>query len=138
MPRRPKRNCEQNPLEKGSHSVDLKELAIHALKSFFEQKSWFIGGPIPQKELLSEESIKTILRTPFDDATFTFLHEHCLIRVPQPDSYTEKSVPWTVAFLISLLGEMKALGLPKDFQPGLALLYFKFCKGLKVPPPPLL
>lgn len=137
MPRRPKRNCEENPYEKGVHSVDLKELASHSLDSFFKTKSWFVGGPIPKKDLFSDDSIKTVLRTPFDDKTFTFLHEECLVKVPQASWYTETSVPWTVAFLIQLINEMKSLGLPKDFQPGLLLLYFKFCKGIKIPPPPI-
>lgn len=132
MPRKPKRNCEQNPYEKGTHVQDLKELAQKSIESFFDKKSWFIGGPIPQKILFSEDSIKTVLRTPFDDETFKFIHNKCLTTVKKPFSYTEKTVPWSVTFLIKLINEMKSLGLPKELQPGLLLLYFEFCKGVKV------
>ncbi len=138
MSRRPKRYCEGDLYEKGDNAPDLKKLARYAIESFLSKKSWFAGGPIPRRELYTDNNIKTILRTPFDDKTFKFIHEECLTKVDQPRWYTEKTVSWQVTFLIQLLNEMKALGLPKDFQPGLVLLYFKFCVGVNVPPPPML
>jgi len=138
MPRKAKRDCAENPLEKGQHAPDLRNLAIYSIKTFFEDKSYFCGGTIPERELLSENSIKTVLRTQNDDPTFKFIHEQCLERLPVPKNANESSIPWTVQFLISLLTDMKKKWLPKDFQPGLLLLYFKFCKGHRIPPPPLL
>lgn len=133
MPRRSKRNCQENPYENGVHSVDLKDLAKNALESYFKNKNWFVGGPIPERYLLSEESIKMVLRTPFDDPTFDFIHENCLSNEIAPRWYKERGVPWSVTFLIQMLKEIKSLGIPKEFQPGLVLLYFKFCKGVKIP-----
>lgn len=139
MPKREKRSCESNPLEKGCHAVDLRQLAIETLQTYFSNKSWFVGGSIPVRELLSDSSVKTILRTQFDDVTFNYIHEQCLSKVPAPAGFeAEPNMPWSVVFLLQLLSEMKMMGFPKDFQPGLILLYFKFCKGQKIPPPPLI
>lgn len=138
MPRRDKRNCDDNPFEKGCHAPDLKKLAIDCLTEYFKDKSWFVGGPIPDRVLFSDSSIKTVLRTQFDHATFSHIHDMCLPRIRQPSDYTETSVPWSVAFLIRLLNSMKSRSVPKEFQPGFALLYFHFCVGCPIPKPPLL
>lgn len=136
MPRKAKRDCEENPLETGTHSVDIKELAIFSIKAFFEDKSWFCGGPIPETELITPETIKTVLRTPNDDETFDFIHKKCLAVIPRPRQYRQTANPWTIQMLLDLLKDMRRQWLPKDFQPGLLLLYFKFCKGIQIPPPP--
>ena len=138
MSRRPKRTCEEIQFEKGCHAPDLRKMALEGIKNYFADKSWFIGGPIPECELLTDLSIDTVLKTPFNGDTFDFIHNECLKKVPQPKSFVDQGVPWTVSFLIKMLSDMKKLGLPKDFQPGFALLYFKFCKGVKIPLPAIL
>lgn len=138
MPRRPKRNCEDNPLEKGTHAPDLRQLARSAIKDFLQDKERHSGGNISQTELYSDDSIKTVLRTQFDDATFEYIHENCLSRIPPSKKYRDATVPWPVHVLLGLLTELKYLQIPKELQPGLLLLYFKFCKGFDIPPPPLL
>lgn len=137
MPKRERRNCENNPLEKGCHAPDQRKSAIECIQTFFRNKNWYLGGPIPERELLTEVSVKTVLRFQFDDETFNYIHDRCLSRLTQPRDYTEPTVPWTVSFLIGLLREMNRAHIPKDFQPGMLLLYFKFCEGNEVPPPPL-
>ena len=138
MPRRAKRDCESNPLEKGLHAPDLKALAIESIKAFLHGREHHSGGTIPEKELYSDSSLKTVLRTQFDDKTFEYIHKRCLSQIPRDPSYRETTVPWNVHYLLGLLKELKGLTLPKDFQPGLLLLFFKFCKGFEIPPPPLL
>lgn len=138
MPRRAKRDCENNPLEKGQHAPDLRELARLSLKAFLQSKTHHSGGSIPEKELFSDASFKTVLRTPFDDKTFHYIHDKCLPTIPKQKWYKDATVPWTVHVLLGLLAELKMLQIPKEIQPGLLLLYFKFCKGCEIPPPPLL
>lgn len=138
MPRRAKRDCESNPLEKGLHAPDLKELAKYSIRMFLQGKAYYLGGCIPEKDLFSADSLKTVLRTQFDDDTFEYIHIRCLSLLPPDKKYKESTIPWNVHYLLGLLRELKWLMLPKDFQPGLLLLYFKFCKGLEIPPPPLL
>lgn len=137
MPRRSKRDVE-NPYEKGFHSVDFRKLAETYIRSFFKEKSWFCGGPIPQRELISDFSIKTVLRTQFDERCFDFIHYKCLPLVPNIENFKDNTVTWEVHCLLQLINELKSLGVPKEFQPGIILLYFKFCKGQKILLPPLL
>lgn len=137
MPRRSKRDVD-NPYEKGSHAVDFHKLAETCIRLFFEDKSWFCGGPIPQRELISEFSIQTVLRTRFDDRCFDFIHNECLPKIPNTKVFDNNTVTWEVHCLLQLISELKYLGVPKEFQPGLLMLYFKFCKGQKILPPPLL
>lgn len=137
MPRKSKRDVE-NPYEKGSRSVDFRKLAETYIRSFFEDKSWFCGGPIPQRELLSDFSIKTVLRTQFDRRCFDFIHYECLPLISNTEGFKDNTVTWEVHCLLQLISELKYLGVPKEFQPGLLMLYFKFCKGQKILPPPLL
>jgi hypothetical protein len=118
-------------LDEDENSLDLRNLAIFCIKSFFVGKKKESGESIPVKELLSDLSVKTVLRTPFDDDTFLFIHENCLSQIPKPADY-ETPISWPVFYLLGLLSEMRKLGLPKDFQPGLVLLYFKFCKEMRV------
>lgn len=138
MPRRAKQDSEFNPLEKGLHAPDVRELVKANLKGFFLSKQHHTGGEIPVFEMLSDDSIKTVLRTHFDDPTFDFIHDRCLPRVPRPDGYKDSTVPWTVHFLLRLLDDLKGRRIPKEFQPGMIMLYFKFCMGCDIPPPPLI
>lgn len=137
MSRRPKRTCEELFINKGSYGIDLRESVVDSIRSFFADKSWFIGGPIPESELISDSCVDLILRTPFNEDTFNFIHESCLPKVAPPKDFVDQGVPWAVTFLIRILNEMKSFNIPKDFQPGFTLLYFKLCKGVKVLEPPI-
>lgn len=135
MPKRAKSDSENNSYESKS-PLDIKKFAIDCILTYFEDKHWYIGGKIPESELLSKDSIKTVLKTQFDEETFSFIHEVCLPKIAQDPTYKE-SIPWTIVCLISMLSEMGRLCIPKYCQPGIILLYFKFCKGVKIPNPPL-
>ena len=137
MSRRPKRTCEEPFLDKCCHVVDLKNVAVEGIRNFFKDKSWFAGGSIPECEIESDDSVDLVLRTPFNEETFSFIHNNCLPKVPCPKNFVDQGVPWSVAYLIKLLADLKRCSIPKDFQPGFVLLYFKLCKGVKVIPPPI-
>lgn len=136
MPKQEKRGCEDNPFETSIYSEDLEDLAKSSIETFFSDKKMFCGGAIPQIELFSDLSIKTVLRNQFDDRVFDYIHNHCLTKVPPPADFKRNTVSWSVRYLISLLDDLKKKSLPKDFQPGLLLLFFKFCKGFSIPAPP--
>lgn len=138
MSRRAKRDCGEYSLDKGEFAADLKKSAEEAVQDFFRNKSWYCGGPIPEEELESDRVIQTVMRTQFDDAAFDYIHNRCLVKIPEDPLYSDPSVPWTVHTLLGLITELKALGIAKDLQPGLLLLYFKLCRGVEIPPPPLL
>lgn len=130
MPKRAKRDCDENPLENGCYAVDLNYLARDCMRRFLSGRKMVSGKRITEEDLFTVENIKLLLRTPFDDPTFRFIHERCLPVIPVRAAYTRKSVPWTVFCLIRILKRMQQLAIPKEFQPGLLLLYFKLCKGI--------
>lgn len=138
MSRKRRKDSEENPFEKGEHAVDMRQLAIDSLQSFFKNKKLHSGGEIPQYQLLSEYSILMLLRTQLDDRCLDFIHEECLPLIPVDPNYNEVSVPWTVYSLLCLLRELASHQLPKDYFAGLLMLYFKFCYGVKVLDPPLI
>jgi len=138
MSRKPRRETLDDSLQKGEYADDLRKFANNLTQLFFKGRRHFNGGAILQSEMISEFSQKTVLQTQFDDRCFDFLHEDCLPLIPVNPEYNESTVPWTVHSLIGLLSELKRLDIPKEFQPGLLLLYFKFCYGVQIPPPPLL
>lgn len=124
--------------EKGTHAPDLKELAKSSILSYLNGKQSFQGETLNPKLLLTENNIKVVLRTNFDDETFLFIHNNCLSKIESDPFYNENTVPWNVHYLLGMLKELKKMQLPKEFQPGLLLLYFKLCKGFDIPPTPLL
>jgi len=138
MSRKPCRDAVDDSLEKGEYVDDIRKFSNNLTKLFFKGRRHFNGGAIPQIEIISEFAQKTVLQTQFDDRCFDFLHEYCLPLIPVNPEYDEPTVTWTVHALINLLSELKRLDIPKEFQPGLLLLYFKFCYGVEIPPPPLL
>lgn len=139
MPRRPRRDSVDNPYEKGDHAVDMRHLAVESIRVFFKNKKYFCGGEIPESELFSEYSIKTLLRTNLDERCLTFLHEECLPCIPEDPDYKEDgTVSWQTHCLLNLLKELASYQLPKDYFGGLLFLYFKFCYGVKILDPPLL
>lgn len=138
MSRKPRRETIDNPYDKGEHIEDLRKFADDCIQMFFKNKEYFCGGPIPACETKTEFAQKTVLQTQFDDRCFDFIHDHCLSVFPVDPTYEEPTVPWSVHCLLGLLAEMKAMEIPKEQQPGMLLLYFKFCHAIEIPPPPLL
>jgi len=85
------------------------------------------------EDLLTEENINLVLRTKHTDQTFAFIHNHCLSLIPKPARFRENGLSWQVSFLLRLLETMRQKRLPKEWQPGLVLLYFKLCEGVEIP-----
>lgn len=124
--------------EKSMFSSDLAQLTKHSIQAFLQYKRHHTGRAMTLDELLTNDNVKLVQRTPFDDPTFLFIHDRCLSRMPPDHKYRDNGVPWTVHYLLGLLSDLKSLELPKHFQPGLILLYFKFCHGFEIPPTPIL
>lgn len=138
MSRRPRRENLDDLYEKGESIEDRKRFAEDCIRLFFKDKKYFCGGPIPERELVSDFALQTFLRTEFDDRCFDFIHEHCLSSFKVDPEYEDATVPWEVHCLLGLLDDLKSLIIPKEHHPGMLLLYFKFCHGVKILPHPLL
>ncbi len=128
----------QEKQDKGEFTLDLRQLALYSIKFFLEDKKDQFNEKLDINRLLTNDNVKIVLRTQFDDDTFLFIHDNCLSKIPKDQNYRDNSVPWNVHYLLGLLADLKMRQLPKEFQPGLILLYFKYCKGLEILPTPLL
>lgn len=138
MSRKPKRDHFDNDYRKGEHADDVRADATICINLFLKDKNYFCGGKIPERELNSDVAQQTVLYTEFDDRCFEFIHDHCLTLFPKHPKYRDNTVPWTVHCLLGMLRELKSLGIPKQNQPGLILLYFKYCFDVKIPEPLML
>jgi hypothetical protein len=133
MSRRPKaEEDEVNLIENSEFTPDLQRLAEICIKLFLEPKNHFSGRKLTLSELLTDDNVNIVLRMPFDDETFLFIHNRCLSKIKPAKGYRDSTVPWNVHYLLGLLDDLKSLQLPKRFQPGLLMLYFKYCKGFEI------
>tara|TARA_Y100000034_G_scaffold94924_1_gene115130 strand:+ start:845 stop:1258 length:414 start_codon:yes stop_codon:yes gene_type:complete len=137
MPRRSKRGEDGNIFEKGEFVPDFKKLAEQALETFFRDKSWYCGGPIPESEVYSDYSLKMVLRIKLDDNWQKIVHE-AVEQLPVDPNWDDPTVPWSIHRLLGILSELRSTGIAHEFHAGLTLLYLKFCEGIQIPPPPLL
>lgn len=131
MPRKAIKELSQNRFENSEYALELSLQAGDAICSFFKDKCDPQGRPLEATRLQTDENIGVVLRAKFDDPTFDFIHK-CLARTAKPKTYKDGTLSWPVYCLLSLINELKAKRLLKEFQPGLLLLYFKFCKGFDI------
>ena len=131
MPRKAIKEPAQSRSENSEYAFELNLQAGNAICSFFKDKTDPQGKPFEVARLQTDENVEIVLRTKFDDPTFDFIHK-CLARIPKPRSYKETNLSWTVHNLLSLINDLKAKRLLKEFQPGLLILYLKLCKGFDI------
>lgn len=143
MPRKTKLRTEADIRHLGIDLKYLRELAREAIERFFADKRFHCGGPIPQNFLFCEDSLRTVMGTTIDVATEGWAAEHIHPRLtPEVDqintveNYDDPVVPFDVHYTLCLIQQLRNRGIPKIFQPGMMLLYYKFCKGFPIPDPP--
>lgn len=130
MGRKSKKELVREVEETGQFSKDVAKLARACIRSYFKSKS------VPKPAgLYSRHSVQTLLRTDFENG-FDYAHNHLLNRLSPPPDWNEPTVSWQVYCLLKLLEDMRAHSVPRQFQPGMTLLFFKFCKGCEIPDPP--
>ena len=113
--------------------VDIRELAITCVQSFFENRQYESGGPIPRKEILRSHHIDRILEyTPahkFVDG-LSLIH-NILDQNDPPDNFEKTNlVDWEVKFLNDLMAESSKAGIPKSFAIGITLMNLQYCYGM--------
>jgi hypothetical protein len=142
MPKRIKLRTESDVKELGLDIKELKELARFNIESFFADKSYHCGGPIPQSILLSDDSVMTVLGTTVDLWREWEEREiYPLLRIERDQindrtSYHNRSVSFPVHYTLRLVQNLRDHNVPKRLQFGMMLLYYNFCKGFKIPDPP--
>jgi hypothetical protein len=99
------------------------EAKLH-LQNFFSDKQYHFGGPIDRNHLTSDDHLNLVLSTPLCDGI-----DQCYAVMPKPDDPDFDDVK----SLLELLKDVKGRQIPKEFQAGVMLLYYKICKGVKIP-----
>jgi hypothetical protein len=113
--------------------VDIKELAISCVVSFFEDRRYESGGRIPRRELLREHHIAKILEyTPastFVDG-LTLIHD-ILDQNDPPDDFEQSNlVDWEIKLMNDLMAQSSKAGIPKSFAIGITLMNLQYCYGM--------
>lgn len=108
----------------------LEASAKHFITKFFANKDFHCGGPIPQNRLLSRSSLNIVLSTDFCKGV-----QECYRVMPKttpPPDFDIRWYSWDVDCFLPIFASVRAVGIPKEFQAGMMLLYYKFCEGCKV------
>lgn len=115
----------------------LRMVALQCLRNHFEDKSMHCGGRIPQTQLLSEKNVSLLVDMDFGlgvDACYAVLANrpsHIITHIfGTPGS---KRAPWDIDFMVQKIDELKLEQVPKQFQPGIILIYLRYCLGYKWP-----
>jgi hypothetical protein len=113
---------------------DLQMLAKHYISLFFQDKSLYCGGPVPQNMLHSSGVIKQVINTDICDGV-DLIYKALGVQYTEQQLYKiERSgnLPDDVKHVISLLNQCSRLGIPKCFASGIVLIYLDFCEGKKL------
>jgi len=106
----------------------LIRLVKQNISDFFAPKQYFCGGSIPHTLLYSQESVDLVLKTPFNQGVH-YCQEVIVPQLPKPEKEIVSGVDWDIFLMLELIQDAKTAKVPIDYQAGLILLYFKFCRG---------
>jgi hypothetical protein len=107
------------------------------IKDFFEDKKFHAGGNIPLSMLVTEKNFANVVSTPFGEGIDMAYEIFARSNISPPVGFDHESIDWDVYYILCLLEEMKKHQIRQEFQAGMLLLYFKICKGQKLPEIPL-
>lgn len=110
---------------------NIRVLAREYINRFFQVQEMYCGGKIPSSFLLTEENISMVMNTSLEDGV-----RRSYEIIEQDGRYQseaiESLVPEDVKLLISIMNKCSKLGVPKEFVPGIVLIYLEHCEGMKV------
>lgn len=118
-----------------SFTEELKTLARVYITKFFADKSFHCGGKVPASIMFSEASLNMVVSTPFEEGID--LCHHYLKYIQPPAKANQYPINWQVVSVIKMLKQVQKVGIPREMQAGLMLLYLKICKGISVEERPL-
>jgi hypothetical protein len=110
--------------------VNMEQEARTHIRRFFAKKKFHCGGPIDQKQLLSQANVDLVLSTPFCEGIDIF---YKITKHDMPPKDYDGSLEWPVYQLTELRKLVGVELIPKVFQMGVILLYLKFCVGKAIP-----
>lgn len=120
----------------------MKKWAGECIEKFFADKRFHCGGPIPQNLLVTPENVMTVMGTSSEACSqFEDKYIYPLLKIEKDQmhdqhTYSCRGVPFQVHYTLRLIQNLRDKDIPKRFQFGMILLYYKLCKGFKIPDPP--
>lgn len=110
---------------------NIRVLAREYINRFFQVQEMYCGGKIPTSFFLTEENISMVMNTSLEDGvrrSYEIIEQDGRYKSEAIDSL----VPEDVKLLISIMNKCSKLGVPKEFVPGIVLIYLEHCEGMKV------
>ncbi len=105
--------------------------AVAAMQKFFQNKFSYLKEPIPKDKLYTKQNLKIVAN--LDIMAACDIAYATLASKSKPRDLNSKGVVgWDVELILSLIREMKSLGIINEFRGGLILLYLKFCRGYTI------
>lgn len=101
----------------------LRRSAVQCLQRYFADKSMHCGGAIPQTHLFSDKNISLLIDTDFGlgvKACYDVLGSRGLGRSE-------------IAFVVRKIADLNKHEVPKAFQPGMILIFLRYCMGYQWP-----
>lgn len=106
---------------------EIVKYARNCIEKYFEHKE-----VNDRASLNSEESVRLLMKANYENG-FEYAHKHLLPKIKRPAKWREPTMKWEVYCLLKILEDMRFYNVPKVFQPGMTLLFFKYCKGMEIP-----
>lgn len=106
----------------------LIQLAKENLDTFFADKKFYCGGPIPKSILHSQDALDFVRYTEFDPG-IRYCYEEIIPQIRAPKLRVFNGMEWDVEWVLRLLKECHAAEIPLVSQAGMILLNFRFCVG---------
>ncbi len=127
-------DLQEPEFEYDSFFEDLRKLAVFYINSFFSDKAYFCGGPIPKKKLTSPRYLSLLLNL---DVCNGMHYIYDVIGSNYTDAQArcfekQGKLPDDVTYAISLLDKCCKSGIPKCFAVGLTIMYLELCEGHKI------
>jgi len=97
--------------------------AVQQIKTYFENRSFHCGGPIPHSQLFSIKNVELVRDGDFDRGILAF-HD---ILGQKAKSKTD------IELLVAIMHEMRRSFIRKEFHSGMALLHLRYCLGYNLP-----
>jgi len=132
--------------EKGLPAVDEEKSTISmvglncplkakkAIKDFFAELHWAIGGKIPENILLKDKYLNLIRNIEFNDAIdacYSLINKHA-----QHSGFFARSGPYVedleISMCLYVVHRAGELHIPQGYIGGIFLIYLELCEGVKL------
>lgn len=106
---------------------DYRQLALQSVILFISDQLLESGKQLRDEIKISKKSIDLILETKMDHRCMSFIHEKCLPLIKNKQKSPDDSINDDIWSLLNLLHRLGSYQIPKEFFPGILLVFFEIC-----------